>query len=149
MGVPETPNTQGSPRLLTVPEITERYGISRQAIHTYRQRGVFPHPAPEQGSTRLRFREDEVDAFFVANPKRPGKRTDRVAAPEGEPMRTQLADELETSQVLNDSHVLAAEQALWEIAGLTGPNPEFLAAIRSYRRAVLVASASQEEPSDG
>lgn len=88
MGVPETPNTQGSPRLLTVPEITERYGISRQAIHTYRQRGVFPQPAPEQGSTRLRFREDEVDAFFVANPKRPGRRTDRETAAEGEPMST-------------------------------------------------------------
>jgi predicted DNA-binding transcriptional regulator AlpA len=84
VGVPETPNTQGSPRLLTVPEITERYGISRQAIHAYRQRGVFPQPAPEQGSTRLRFREDEVDAFFVANPKRPGRRTDRPPTDEGD-----------------------------------------------------------------
>lgn len=84
MGVPENPEPQGSPRLLTVPEITERYGISRQAIHTYRQRGVFPQPAPEQGSTRLRFREDEVEVFFAANPKRPGRRTDRDTATEGE-----------------------------------------------------------------
>jgi predicted DNA-binding transcriptional regulator AlpA len=102
VGVPETPNPKGSPRLLTVPEITERHGVSRQAIHNYRQRGVFPQPAPEQGSTRLRFREDEVDAFFVANPKRPGRRTDRETANEGahvdaeQPLRAVVTVTVET-----------------------------------------------------
>lgn len=86
--MPENPEPQGSPRLLTVPEITQRYGISRQAIHTYRQRGVFPQPAPEKGSTRLRFREDEVAAFFAANPKQPGKRTDLTEKPQGVPVTT-------------------------------------------------------------
>jgi len=85
--VPENPKREGSPRLLTVPEIVEKHGISRQTIHAYRQRGVFPQPAPEQGgSTRLRFREDEVDAFVAANPKRPGgrPRTDPETPTEGE-----------------------------------------------------------------
>lgn len=86
MGVPETPKPQGNARLLTVPEITERHGISRQAIHAYRTAGVFPQPAQGQGSTRLRFREDEVDAFFAANPKRPGRRTDRQPVTRGGPM---------------------------------------------------------------
>lgn len=87
--MPENPKREGSPRLLTVPEIVEKHGISRQTIHAYRQRGVFPQPAPEQGgSTRLRFREDEVDAFIAANPKRPGgrPRTDPETATEGEPV---------------------------------------------------------------
>lgn len=134
---------------MTVSEIAEAHGVSRQTVHTHRRRGVFPKPVEGEGSTRPRFREDEVSAFFIANPKQPGRRTDRESAPEGEPMRTQLADELETSQILNDQHVLAAEQSLWDVAGLTGPNPEFLDAIRSYRRAILVASAGSEEPSDG
>lgn len=162
MGVPETPNTQGSPRLLTVPEITERYGISRQAIHTYRQNGAFPQPAPERGSTRLRFREDEVDAFFVANPKRPGRRTDREAAPEGEPMST-APDPL--PEMFGGLHRLLAksprdwaanpedawlygvlvgwdgeEGAMEEVAAAHGWSEDTVARLRRYREAVEVST---------
>lgn len=56
-----------------------------------------------------------------------------------------LADELETWQVLGDPDVLAAEAAMWEVLGLTGPQPEFLKALRCYRRAVLVACARHHE----
>lgn len=56
-----------------------------------------------------------------------------------------LADELETWQLLGDSDMLAAEQGLWDVAGLKGPNPEFLKAIHDYRRAVLVACARHHE----
>jgi hypothetical protein len=48
--------------------------VSRQTIHTYRRTGVFPPPVEGEGSTRLRFREDEVAAFFEANPKQPRKK---------------------------------------------------------------------------
>lgn len=52
-----------------------------------------------------------------------------------------LADELETLEVLGDPDVLTAEQGIWDAAGLKGANPEFLDALRDYRRAVLVACA--------
>lgn len=56
-----------------------------------------------------------------------------------------LADELETLEVLGDDGVLAAETALWKALGLAGPQPEFLKALRGYRRAVLVACARHHE----
>lgn len=59
---------------MTVTEIAAEHGVSRQSIHTYRRTGVFPPPVEGEGSTRLRFRSDEVAAFFEANPKQPGKK---------------------------------------------------------------------------
>ena len=72
---------------MTVKEIAEEHDVSRVSIHTYRRRGVFPQPVEGEGTTRLRFRSDEVAAFFAANPKQPGKRTDRAPKPQqqGEP----------------------------------------------------------------
>lgn len=61
---------------MTVKEIADEHEVSRQTVHNYRRAGVFPKPVEGEGSTRLRFRSDEVDAFFEANPKQPGKRTD-------------------------------------------------------------------------
>lgn len=64
---------------MTVSEIAEEHGVSRQSVHTYRRSGAFPQPVEGEGSTRPRFRADEVDAFFKANPKQPGKkRNDRA-----------------------------------------------------------------------
>lgn len=60
--------------MLTVTEIAAKHDVSRQTIHTYRRTGVFPSPVEGEGSTRLRFREDEVAAFFKANPKQPRKK---------------------------------------------------------------------------
>ncbi|MFD8805595.1 helix-turn-helix transcriptional regulator [Streptomyces sp. NPDC059597] len=59
---------------MNVTEIAAEHGVSRQTIHTYRRAGVFPSPVAGEGSTRLRFREDEVVAFFKANPKQPRKK---------------------------------------------------------------------------
>lgn len=71
---------------MTTAEIAAEHGVSRQTIHTYRRTGVFPQPVEGEGSTRPRFREDEVTAFFAANPKQPGKRTDLPSRDEGAAM---------------------------------------------------------------
>lgn len=82
--MPNSPEQEGSPRLMTISEIADEHGVSRQSVHTYRRRGVFPKAIEGEGSTRPRFREDEVAAFFAANPKRPGNRTD-LPIPRGDP----------------------------------------------------------------
>lgn len=61
---------------MTIAEIVERFGVSRQTLHRLRARGVFPTPVAPSGSTRLRWREDEVVQYFDENPKKPGRRTD-------------------------------------------------------------------------
>lgn len=71
---------------MTVTEIAEEHGVSRQTIHTYRRTGVFPSPVEGEGSTRLRFREDEVAAFFKANPKQPRKKRRFSPEQQGEPV---------------------------------------------------------------
>ncbi|CAL9350075.1 hypothetical protein SUDANB1_00442 [Streptomyces sp. enrichment culture] len=76
--MPTNPEREGSPRLITITEIAEEYGVSRATVHNYRRAGTFPRPAPVEGTekTKLRFRADEVAAWFEANPKQQGKRTD-------------------------------------------------------------------------
>jgi len=71
---------------MTVSEIALEHGVSRQSVHSYRTRGSFPKPVEGEGSTRPRFRADEVAAWFAANPPRPGKRTDLTSQDEGESM---------------------------------------------------------------
>lgn len=75
---------------MTTMEIAAEHGVSRQSIHTYRRTGAFPQPVEGEGSTRPRFRADEVAAFFAANPKQPGKkRTDPATAEQqGDPVTT-------------------------------------------------------------
>ncbi|MFD8970518.1 DUF6221 family protein [Streptomyces sp. NPDC059568] len=73
---------------MTTTEIAAEHGVSRQTIHSYRRTGAFPKPAEGDGSTRPRFREDEVAAFFAANPKQPGKRTDLDSRDEGASVET-------------------------------------------------------------
>ena len=76
--VPETPAPEEGrkTKLVTIAEISTKYNISRQAVHRLRVRGVFPPPVSTEGSTRTRFDEDAVDAYFKANPKRQGRRID-------------------------------------------------------------------------
>ncbi len=78
---------------MTVTEIAAEHGVSRQTVHTYRRTGAFPRPVEGEGSTRPRFRADEVAAFFAANPKQPGKkRTDPATAEQqGVPVTTTTA----------------------------------------------------------
>ncbi|MFF8286178.1 helix-turn-helix transcriptional regulator [Streptomyces albus] len=91
---------------MTVTEIAEEHGVSRQTVHAYRRRGIFPQPVEGKGSTRPRFRADEVAAFFSANPKRPGKRTDLVSQPRGE---TGVTNYVLTMRVEADSDVSPEE----------------------------------------
>lgn len=72
---------EGRDDLLTLAQISDRFGVSRQTVHTARQRGTFPAPEAAPGSTRLRWRESAVAAYFDAHPKRPGARTDLKSEP--------------------------------------------------------------------
>lgn len=70
---------------LTVKEIMAKYKISRQSLHTYRQDPTFPLPASRPGTGGLRWREDEVAAWFAANPKQQGKKRDQfISRQQGE-----------------------------------------------------------------
>lgn len=62
--------------LLSIREIMSRHGVSRQGLHVFRQRPDFPAPVPSAGNTRPRWRAGDIDAYFQANPKRQGARTD-------------------------------------------------------------------------
>ncbi|MEU9640922.1 DUF6221 family protein [Streptomyces sp. NPDC048188] len=115
---------------MTVSEIALEHGVSRQTVHSYRTRGSFPKPIEGEGSTRPRFRADQVAAWFTANPPRPGKRTDlaqdegvpvestRVAVPPGEALEAarELVQWLR-AQLNNDEEVATAPtRATWASA---------------------------------
>jgi hypothetical protein len=111
VAVPKSPEPEGSPRLKTVTEIAAEHGVSRQTVHTYRRTGVFPSPVEGEGSTRPRFREDEVVAFFEANPKQPRKKRRYPPQQQGE---TGMKTYVLTMQVEADAEV-APEQIRQEI----------------------------------
>lgn len=73
---------------MSISDIAEVHGVSRATVHTYRRGGTFPSPVQEAGTTRLRYRADEVAAWFQANPKQQGKRTDLTEKPQGDPVTT-------------------------------------------------------------
>lgn len=87
---------------MTTMEIAAEHGVSRQSIHTYRRTGVFPQPVEEQGSTRVRFREDEVAAFFEANPKQPGKKRSSPNSSQGDPVTTTVDPRIAILSALNE-----------------------------------------------
>jgi predicted DNA-binding transcriptional regulator AlpA len=76
---------------MTTSEIAAEHAVSRQSIHAYRRSGTFPRPVEGEGSTRPRFRADEVAEWFAANPPRPGKRTDLSTRDEGVPVEATKA----------------------------------------------------------
>jgi DNA-binding transcriptional MerR regulator len=86
---------------MTVAEIAEEHGVSRQTIHTYRRTGVFPSPVEGEGSTRRRFREDEVAAFFKANPKQPRKKRRFPPEEQGAPVTTTVDPRIAILSALN------------------------------------------------
>lgn len=88
VAVPKNPEREGSPRLITLKQIEQEHGVGRSALHTYRRRPTFPQPVPVEGSTQIRYRADEVAAWFEANPPQQGKRTDLAPPEQGEPMPT-------------------------------------------------------------
>lgn len=81
--MPENPEREGSPRLITLKQIEQEHGVSRSALHTYRRSASFPQPVPVEGSTKIQYRADEVAAWFAANPPQQGKRTDLASQDEG------------------------------------------------------------------
>ena len=104
--MPENPEHEGSPRLLTIDQIAEKHGVSRSSVHTYRRGGTFPRPVPVEGTTRVLFDPDEVKAWFDANPKQQGKRTDLPPKQQqGEPavatVQMTQADHEAREQILN------------------------------------------------
>lgn len=59
------PHDEPEFELLTIPEIAARRGVSRQKVHRLAQQDpAFPAPLVAPGSTRARYRNDEVDRYF-------------------------------------------------------------------------------------
>ncbi|MFP8960017.1 DUF6221 family protein [Streptomyces nanhaiensis] len=108
--MPNPEQQSGSVRLMTVSEIAEEYDVSRQTVHGYRRRGTFPQPVQGEGSTRPRFRADEVAVWFAANPKRPGRRTDLAPQQPGEDVDELIA--FYSAQL--DKDEAAARAACWD-----------------------------------
>ncbi|WP_237519006.1 helix-turn-helix domain-containing protein [Streptomyces sp. SID5910] len=97
---------------MTTTEIAKEHGVSRQTIHTYRRTGIFPAPVEGEGSTRPRFREDQVDAFFEANPKQPRKKRRPQSEQQGEPVTATTARNRLTETLTSPGLVgLGAEEA--------------------------------------
>ena len=104
--MPKSPEPEGSPRLITIKQIAEEHGVSRSSVHTYRRSSTFPQPVPAEGSTRIRYRADEVAAWFEANPKQQGKRTDLAPQQQGDPAMSAPARGGLTDQDYEDRELL-------------------------------------------
>lgn len=137
--MPKSPEHEGSPRLMTTTEIAAEHGVSRQTIHTYRRTGVFPSPVEGEGSTRPRFREDEVAAFFKANPKQPRKKRRYPPDQQGDPMDApQTLDDV-ISTTLNSLQGGTHHLAPLTLAVLTEKLTEALTPFVALQRAAVVA----------
>jgi predicted DNA-binding transcriptional regulator AlpA len=100
---------------MTISEIAAHYGVSRSTVHTYRRGGTFPQPAPVEGTekTKLRFRADEVAAWFAANPKQQGKRTDLATKRQQQGEPTVIEGQMGT-QPLNGADARAILGIVWK-----------------------------------
>lgn len=147
--MPKNPDHEGSPRLMTTTEIAAEHGVSRQTIHTYRRTGVFPSPVEGEGSTRVRFREDEVVAFFKANPKQPRKKRTFPSKQQGDPMpATQTLDDV-ISTTLNSVQGGTHHLAPLTLTVLTEKLTEALVPfVASQRRAALLEAADALDESE-
>lgn len=78
-GVPDEPTrSAGGDEPMTITEICDEHGVSRQTLHKLRAdpESGFPQPLGTPGSTRPRYSRRLVAEFFEAHPLRPGRRTD-------------------------------------------------------------------------
>ncbi|MFF6903424.1 helix-turn-helix transcriptional regulator [Streptomyces hydrogenans] len=65
------------PRLMTIPEIAEHRGLSRQRVHRIAKTDpAFPHPVVVPGTTRMKYPQDAIDEYFDTRVLQPGRRTD-------------------------------------------------------------------------
>ncbi|WP_225840290.1 AlpA family transcriptional regulator [Streptomyces sp. NK08204] len=134
--MPKSPDSEGVPRLMTVSEIAQEHGVSRQTVHSHRRRGAFPKPVEGEGSTRPRFRADEVAAFFAANPKQPGKRRSSPPEQQGEAVSTTVDPRIAILSALNDppyNEVAEKRCVPWD---------EAVKMLNAYRAAVLREAAA-------
>ncbi|MEU1134125.1 hypothetical protein ABZ383_30430 [Streptomyces sp. NPDC005900] len=80
-----TDEKKEGPRLMTIPEIAEHRGVSRQLVHRIaRSDPNFPAPVVEPGSTRAKYPADAVEEFWRTRVTKPGRRTDLEERAEGE-----------------------------------------------------------------
>ncbi|MFD0078204.1 hypothetical protein ACFVIY_37885 [Streptomyces sp. NPDC127166] len=63
---------------MTITQICDEHGVSRQTLHKLRADAAsgFPAPITVPGSTRAVYPRAAVAAYFAAHPLRPGRRTD-------------------------------------------------------------------------
>ncbi|MFF7795567.1 hypothetical protein [Streptomyces sp. NPDC007991] len=62
---------------MTIPQIAERCGLSRQRVHRIaRSDPKFPKPVFVEGSTRPKYPTEKVDEYFDTRVLQPGRRTD-------------------------------------------------------------------------
>lgn len=135
--MPKNPDREGSPRLLTIDQIAEKHGVSRSSVHTYRRGGTFPRPVPVEGTTRVLFDADEVAAWFKANPKQQGRRTDihSKKSKQGDPVSTTVDPRIAILSALNEppyNEVAEARCVPWD---------EAVKLLHAYRAAVLGEAA--------
>ncbi|MEV5957271.1 AlpA family phage regulatory protein [Streptomyces sp. NPDC051987] len=95
--------------MITLKQIEQEHGVSRSALHTYRRSASFPQPVPVEGSTKTQYRADEVAAWFAANPKQQGKRTDLAEKQQGEPAMAE-------QQLKGEAGESSARDNLYEMA---------------------------------
>ena len=71
------------PQLMTIPQIAEHRGLSRQRVHTIAKSDpAFPRPVLEPGTTRVKYPTEKVDEYFDTRVLQPGRRTDLERKPE-------------------------------------------------------------------
>lgn len=82
--MPGDERDEEAPKLMTIPQIAERRGMTRQRVHRIASTDPkFPAPVLEPGSTRAKYPADAVDEYFRTRVIQPGRRTDLEGKREG------------------------------------------------------------------
>lgn len=156
--MPNSPEREGSPRLITIGQIAEEHGVSRSSVHNYRRSATFPRPVQVEGSTKTQYRADEVAAWFEANPPQQGKRTDLAPPEQGEPMPQTTKRPAPITVRLAETHweslLTEARLRAWVEARQMGMTVEQCdriadAAFEGVRETVEEWAQQQAEASDG
>jgi predicted DNA-binding transcriptional regulator AlpA len=78
--LPGDESDEEAPKLMTIPQIAERRGMTRQRVHRIASTDPkFPAPVLEPGSTRVKYPAEAVDEYFRTRVIQPGRRTDLEA----------------------------------------------------------------------
>lgn len=75
--MPTTPDDREEPELLTIPQLADRHGVSRQTMHRMATtEDGFPRPSPNGTGTRAQYEAEAVDRYIAARVTNPGHRSD-------------------------------------------------------------------------